>query len=483
MRTFNKDLSKALLAGMAPYSKMPTGSLFLDAAENVRLSDMGAEPPEFSVDVKTGAVNWIQGRATRTGAQAIVAGVLSSVNTTTGATAALPLVSAINGSAVVGGIFSGPAQFAGSDLGWGVASNGAMALRTDGENVYGTAGSFRALAYHRGRMVAGGFSATPFGGLSELLTLGQAVGGITATGQWDSIVLWSSIGGGDFPAWAYAYLRSTATAEDKLAMIRRNQFGFIFLPEIGVVNGLVALENILVVTGSEGVAILQYATDVYGVMVIKREPMTGACGAVHGLGAVVERTDGSLFFISEKGAMQKLGFSFALLGAGPTYMQEGRQLGEIYFSRGLRLYTLRLSEKLLQLSYVSSSSPFWYYDEAGIETHFGLSLSRAPRIRVAEFDVGVPGSHTLTEVIIGPVGVNTNLYARAYGYINGAWRGSQLILVNKEGIANLRIQGTKFRVEILGTEGAAFNIYQLSANFQISDKRALHTAYGNQTNG
>jgi len=271
-----KDLSSGLALGLRPFERMEIRSEHLTELQNLRPRDWGLEAIRL---VSNGsapwpAVNWpfpqlVSGEARSFLFSAVTVEEIDESDWSRTVLTTFDQNSASQTKAIPTG---GPWHFADLKTAW-FAGNGSCVLFDPGWEKYEGQSekvfvqdtvTIQTLCTHRGRVVFGGFnSADVWTNLSSILA-GWDTAETDVTTPTDDVgqnyVMWSSIGGGDFPLWLFypvgtGYSYDLApTAARLLDRVRENTFGWSPMPFQGTVRKVAPLGQHVIIYGDDGIA-------------------------------------------------------------------------------------------------------------------------------------------------------------------------------------------------------------------------------------
>jgi len=354
---------------------------------------------------------------------------------------------------------------------------------------------------HRGRIVTGGFDRQNFWNymwtdiFDEWRDKFQWMDWLDASAPDDNFVVWSSIGGGDFPLWLiYPFDSNNArlkpTAASVIERIKRNEFGWMPLENSGNILRVAPLGKHFIAYGTQG---------------------------IYALSAPAGRTDVADTY--GKHMLKAIG----ILDRGSVGVSKDRH---IFIDAKLRLWSIDPELRLQELDYrewmpdsetvityddntdrffLSDSDGAYLLDIGGLSSHnqaitstiekdgitYGLfedlDIDDNAMLVTTGFDLQVRGIKTITSIVLGLVGGGTISVAVDYRYTDDdkTWSRTAWHPVNREGIAHPRIAGTDFRVVVRASDYTTFELDYIQVKWQSSDKRSLRgpgptSLYGSQ---
>jgi len=364
--------------------------------------------------------------------------------------------------------------------------------------------------YNRGRFILGGFDEGDFwrdewNTILERwrLTVGEPLG-ITAGEIGSNWIMWSSIGGGDFPIWLFYPEQAMQgpispargdgyeegiTTNLLLERMRRNEFGMMPMPWQGTVLSIKPLGNNLIVYGDEGITALVPVAEPVPTFGMRHIASTGIAsrGAVGGddSGHVFVDSDGSLWTISSDMSIKRMGyreFFYPMLGNDIVISKEPEEY-EYYISDGTDSYVLT-SSGLGECYQLITSVEFVGGGAVGMfdTVDSGGSPDTSGRIVTDILDFSIRGIKTITSLNLGvSAGVEVALDYRYQS--SDSWTRTPFVSTNKEGNAVLRVSALEFRVVI--QDDSYLNLDELDyiqVKWQASDKRNIRGGYVSPTN-
>lgn len=343
-----------------------------------------------------------------------------------------------------------------------------------------------ALAYHRGRIISGGFQASGWNNFWAQI-LGEFPRNqveeleLNLKGLNEKTVLWSSIGGGDFPFWLF-YPTGAAFQFDSamfLDRIRRNEWGFFEVPWQGSVLKILPAQERVVVYGSEGIVEMVLSAGTYAIRPISRigVPSRGAAGGDENVQCFLG-TDGALYLWQAEKGVIRLGFEEYLEG---LVLQEILILKEERIPRFLicssdGTFILNLEGEAPALGWTSAVHTSLAF-QSGAEVAVSSVFEDARfRVRTTPFKLPGPGFARLNGVHVQAELSDTldnQLKVTVYyrGATGGEWAKGPTAFLNKEGNAVLRAQGAEFMLEVEAVNPGFVKLERLEATWHGTDKR------------
>lgn len=347
--------------------------------------------------------------------------------------------------------------------------------------------------YHKGRFVVGGFESGNF--WNEFETIFSS----WTTSYEEDIpfdfgdvgenwIAWSSIGGGDLPAWLFypndVGARTGLNEERFVKRLLRNELGFMPMPFDGeVLNIKHFSENVLLVYGTDGVAAVELsgtrlrgedkATSTYGVRQISDVGLASR-DAVSG-------TTGQHIFLDKNGRL------WAITGELDVQLLDYREhLKDLVGGEVVSVYNPFEEEFVL-----SSSDLGFVFTGEGLAEHKdrlttlsssgaeAVALSHNPgpnrvRIKTGDLDFGVAARKRLQNVQVEGRGLeDLKSSLRLVQGTNGAMKKTPKTRHNREGIGYHFASSTDFRVEVEARPREGAEISRIIVAYQLEDKRAI----------
>lgn len=339
---------------------------------------------------------------------------------------------------------------------------------------------------HRGRILTGGFLDesmwTSFwqGVLSDIQGEVEEPLDITHSQYSKRMVLWSSIGGGDFPFWlffpeglAYDWSPSRDRLEER---IKRNELGWAVMPSEGAVLGLAPWGASVFVFSEDAVTRMFLAGSTYGFQPVVEVGAAGRGAFAVGKSYVVWiGSDGQLWTATPDGEAIALGYEeFFTEHLDEEWVVTYDPVYDRYFLSGESVaFTLSILQEGPKLfhSYQHVSSilnpRLRYGTFSTLE-----SDDESGQLVTHEFNLGVPGIKTLTSVYLSCDGLADVAVDVRYSRTDD-WIRSPFVPINLEGNAVVMAAGTDFRVVVRPETWESFYLDDLQVSYQISDRRAI----------
>lgn len=357
--------------------------------------------------------------------------------------------------------------------------------------------------YHRGRMLLGGFNPNDFWNsdwenlfLAWKESLAQQIPfGFSDIGS--NWVIWSSIGGGDFPLWLFypniaveGFMEEwgdnyTFDIENSMLLehLRRGEFGFMPMPWQGTVQRMLPMGNNVIVYGDEGISALVPAS-AQGTFGLKRINDVGVVsrGAVFGTedsGHVYLDKSGDLWLVTQDLQAERLGFSeflFDLVG-NKVIVTYDEHRNNFYITDSTNSFVL--DQGLTKIREHPTST---FYHEGGKIGLFTTEVYSGGRVVTGAFDMGFRGIKTITAIAIGADSTSRMNVAIDYKYNKGGvFKRSGFFLVNDNGFAEFRVSGVEFRLIIETDSYIGFNLDYAEVRYQAEDKRYIRGTRATET--
>lgn len=517
MREFSLDIDEALLTGIAPDKRSLRNTKFLSDAYNVKTSPFGLKEFEKFIDP-------FEGGASSTypfpmlfdasfGKLLFFASSVQTVNDTLNPWQYSPL-SFVDLSGVGASINSnGSWRFVDLKDSW-YAFNGASVLLKD------VSGRLRKVddsyicvndlkvntgCYHRGRMVVAGFSPNNFWRqgwkniFSDTIEDISEIIDIPFNEIGKNYILWSSIGGGDFPLWLlkperalfgslytgggdYDYDVERFDQSMFFERLIRNEFGYISTDYDEEILGLAPLGNKLIVFGDRAVTGL-FAVNgeitTYGkknLLSIGLASRNSYCFNREKQVCIFLGQKGQLWSVDSEFKLEKLGYenSLSSLLGGDILINESVDDGEYYITDGSKTFVWtqnglsRVSQHPTSLHTIDGSLLGLYQDDQ----------DDSVLIESETYDMGLRAIKTITSINLGVLNGGDVKVAIDYRYdTTSQFTRSPFVPINKEGGAVIRVSGVDFRIVVSGTNLSGFELDSISVRYQTSDKRQIRGAY------
>ena len=317
-------------------------------------------------------------------------------------------------------------------------------------------------------------------------------------------VMWSSVGGGDFPAWLFfperAFVGSslfpTSTySQDSFQQsmlydrMRRNEFGFMRIPSDGAVKCIKTLGTRIVVYTETGIFGLfphlsrDSEISTYGMVHLSRtgikdKSFVGGDDRQH----IFIDTEGSLWAVSGEFSINKLGYKEFL----SPLLENHAAISKNVDTQRLEYYISgvhTVSGSPVKSNFVLTNSGLTRHAQQIASTTFidGGTVGTCTDMEDEEAfvvsnqtDMGVRGIKTVTSVNVsfqGGVGVQV---AIDYRYrTSDQFSRSHFVPLNNEGNAVIRVAGIDFRVVLYAIELWDFEVDYIQLKWQSSDKRHI----------
>ena len=341
---------------------------------------------------------------------------------------------------------------------------------------------------HRGRVICGGFD--PLGNIGKVMEgiLGE-VGGVDM-GFDKSTVLWSSIGGGDFPLLLFApdsvKDKLVGNKEEFLSRLKRNEFGWMQCPNVGEIVKLMPLGGSVMVYGTEGIGVLNLREGFYGWEDVLPFGINGR-GCVGGnedrhffvntrgdLWGIVKRSPGQPFGPFRLGYKEYIQETFVNSECVVSYTGTGEGEWKLFISGNDVGFVLNPLNKGFALSRVGVRTTGVGDLEGGIVGVRKLPVGSKGSFTTPVFDLGFRAIKTLTEVALGIGSVEgCKVFVEYRSGVNEDWRITKPWPVNNEGNAYVRVAGVEFRITVETDYPDSFFCDYFQVKYQASDNRTI----------
>jgi len=356
---------------------------------------------------------------------------------------------------------------------------------------------------HRGRFVVGGFdpeNAPPADWQSYLRAkVGDTLVDSRVKEQslsfGGNFVLWSSIGGGDFPFWLWHlsaakysyYVKGAPYGDDNPLLferMRHSTFGFMVMPWQGRVRVMKPLGDSIVVYGDHGIALMFLAQTTYGLRLLKNFGIHA-----HAVGG----DESEHVFMDGKGNLWRINaqLQFELLGYREFLypMMEGEvqisyvgelDLGREYvISDGHQTYHLTQSGLCQSTQSYVTSAIYTAGGVVGVATHADYLDDNEMMLCTdwTDFGEGLAikkvGWIQLGNRVQSGVKLEVAVDYRFSKHEDG--RRSRFTIVNNEGAAYVGVSGTDFRIVVKCDQYQLADIDEVVVRYQRSDRRYVRS--------
>lgn len=354
------------------------------------------------------------------------------------------------------------------------------------------------LTYHRGRVVVGGFEWQ--GDWLDILEEFQRELDDPILTDYDDVdrnyVLWSSIGGGDFPHWLFAsqnavfgplenykdfgYDLDDISRTMLIEKIRRNEFGWMPMPFQGDILGVAPFGKNVLVLGAGGVAMMYLAGGTYGLQPLSPVGVASRGSFYYDEGGVMwlDR-EGSLWITQTEGGTERLGYEHLfkpMLGTDVTITKNPED-GKWFISNGEQTFCYSQGG----MTRISEHPTSLFFVDGGMVGLFDSDESDEALLVSNVYDIKMRGLKTITTVMVGSDGEDISV-ALDYRYnSNEDFERSDFISVNKEGNAYLNVTALEFRVVLRCNDIENFKPDFIDVRYQVPDKRNIRGYYANSS--
>lgn len=362
----------------------------------------------------------------------------------------------------------------------------------------------RAITHHRGRIVIGGGDSTWSEKWKNIMSLMEEQIDEPVHADFgdigDNFVLWSSIGGGDFPMFLmqperaifghltevsdnYGYNIDDIDSTFLMDVLRQNEFGFMPMPWEGEVLGLGSMEDKVIVFGKEGISALVMASgediNTYGF----RHMMSTGILSTRGFHSSDKRTvfvdrAGMLWEVTPDLKPQKHDYQhlFNQMSLADLEIVWNEKDDEYYISDSTTCYLLSRSG-LTEVDQRPTTVHFYQGTKYGL---FSDSNDDETRIVSNIYDLNISGLKTINSINLGVTSDAVVEVAIDYRYKRGdAFTRTNFVGVNDEGNAYLRVTCLDFRVVVKCSDFTDFELDYIVVKWQASDKRNIRGVQAN----
>lgn len=310
-------------------------------------------------------------------------------------------------------------------------------------------------------------------------------------------VMWSSIGGGDFPLWLFKPEILSVGSFDKddgygrrvpdsfiIDRLRMNQLGFMPMPFRGKVLSVKELGNGVMVYGEDGIAYMPHSSGGEGIAptfgMIRPLPV-----GIAGRGAVGGSNSQHIFIdiggnlwsvgVGEAGVdYRRLGYKEYLLDLieDDVVISFDSHRSEFYISGKEASYVL--SSGLTQINQHPTSVDYIAGGLVGLykETLDGGTIDNRVRVVTNPFDMNMRGVKTIVGLNVAEEAKSGVEVALDFRYkTSESFQRSHFVPLNNEGNAMIRVHGLEFRVVVKCSDFEDFSLDYIHVNWQPDDKR------------
>jgi len=300
-------------------------------------------------------------------------------------------------------------------------------------------------------------------------------------------VMWSSIGGGDFPLWlvypqGFGQLNLGPKSEFILERMRRNEFGWMPMHYSGEVRCIKPLGNAVIAYGADGIgAIIPRGADVgyrelsnFGIL------SRGAVGGDQD-GHVFVAEDGELWGLSPNLELARFGYKerFSVFSAVSTLITYNSVWKEWFISDPAEAFIFNQEKGLSEIEdrYTSTT----YYN--GV--HYGLASTGVTPMLVdvltGAYDNDRRALKYIHDIQLQYQDLTNVTLSLLYRYdATSAFSTLGPISVNPEGIVTFTCTALEFKLRIQGTPGTNPRIDRAEVRWSLVDKRAVRGMFGTQ---
>lgn len=516
MREYNERIEEALTNGIHRDVRRRKNLPFLTDAYNLKVSEYGLKFFEPFVDPFSGSVpvNFPFPQIIRGDNETLLADEtrIYTVNTSVVPWQRTQIDFVDLEGAASNPTAGGPWHFVDYKSGWLLLNGSSVVMKDVSGRLTGNSDTFYAFddvtikagCYHRGRTITGGFDASNIWGdrwsdLFQMILEASDDGLELSHNDIDkSYVLWSSVGGGDFPLWLfkpvlvgygitgfeavdYGYSLNDISSSRFIEMLRRNEFGFMPMDWDGEVIGLGSMGKHVIVLGTEGVTALTLVSgmNTYGkTNLLSTGIATRSSFHVSERRALLLDREGSLWSIGPSLEIERLGYedSLSSLLGNDIVITHNEEDDEYYISDGTECYVFSRQG----LTRVSHHPTSLHFVDGGVVGLFSDDIDNTALVVSGVYDLGLRGLKTITSINLGSAGGGDVDVAIDYRYSsNDNFQRSPFTRVNKEGNAYVCITCLDFRVVVRASDYTNYELDYIDVKFQIPDKRQIRGAYAN----
>lgn len=307
-------------------------------------------------------------------------------------------------------------------------------------------------------------------------------------------VMWSSVGGGDFPLWLikpelavygplqnfedFGYDLDNISRTMLVERLRRNEFGWMPMPWRGEILGLAPLSKGVLVLGAGGVSAMLLAGNTYGLEDLNLSVGVASRGSYFSTGdqAIWIDREGTLWTISSQLEVERLGYAHVLseLDFNNVIINHNSEDSTFYISDGNHSFLLTRNG----LSRVDVLPTSAFFLDGGLVALAGKTDNDEALIVSGVYDLNLRGLKTVTTIVVGSSGGGKIEVAVDYRYSSKEdYVRSPFVVTNKEGNAYVNITTLDFRVIVRSSDPSSFELDFINVRYQIPDKRTIRGAY------
>jgi hypothetical protein len=299
------------------------------------------------------------------------------------------------------------------------------------------------------------------------------------SGNW---VMWSSIGGGDFPLWllypdGYEQLGLGPSKERFVEAMKRNELGWAPLPFNGTVQVLKPLGENVIAYGDEGIQAILPRGNKIGFRRVANFGVLGR-GAVGGDqdSHVFLDSRGTLWELGSDLTLRRLGYDewFSAFPATSTALSLKPSPKEVFICSPTKGYMLN-SQGLIEHPDKVTSGTFMDGSFYAVMTS---AVSGDIRVRTTSHDNRRQALKQLHDIQIWYEDI-TDLTVRVlYRYDhNSSWVTWGPVAVNPQGVVYPALTALNFKVEVRGTPGTLPRLDGIEVRWNLVDKRAIRGVF------
>lgn len=351
----------------------------------------------------------------------------------------------------------------------------------------------------RGRIITGGFDPTNIWNLfwqgifqdwQDKLVEHNLGWDLNDIGQ--NWVMWSSIGGSDFPLWLffppqYHGYESAPTADRLLERMLRNELGWMPMPFQGQVHRVLPLRNSVIVYGDDGIVALRpivagVGNEMPATFGTQHVSHVGIPGRSYAFGfddmhVFIDHT-GALWQINGELQVAKLGyeeFLYDLLGVNTriTYDPQQQEFRLCSSTDGFLLNGQGLfqhHQRVVSGTHEAGGFIGTFENDAAPDATEAIVVTQP-------FDMTTTGLKMVTFIGVDARYSGTLHVAVDYRYHrNDAWSRTPWIPVNKELNVRAAVTALEFRIAIRASSYTDFELDRISVGWQRDDKRTVRGA-------
>lgn len=299
-------------------------------------------------------------------------------------------------------------------------------------------------------------------------------------------VMWSSIGGGDFPLWlmypqGFGQLELGPRKEFVLERIRKNELGWMPMTYQGQVQVLKPLGDNVIAYGADGISALLPRGAEIGYTKIADFGVLGR-GAVGGdsTGHIFVSQDGELWSLSPSLEIRRIGYKEWLgsFSAASTILAFNPVWKEHYISDAEEAFVFRPE---IGLSEVQDRFTSLTYLDGVIYGLASSGTSTDIRVLTGAYDNDRQALKYIHDIQVQYQDITDVTIELLFRYNStGSFDSLGPTAINPEGIVTFTCTALEFKIRLRGTPGTNPRIDRLEVRWSLVDKRAVRGLFGTE---